>query len=74
MIIARPVLPGEPDLLPGFEGATLKLIGANGGEVARYSAPSSGWTHDALEALEHEFTLYQWDAYLGDQWIGSSEV
>lgn len=74
MIVARPQSPGERDLLGGFEWAALKLVDDDGGELARYPAPAAGWTHDALEALERDFPAALWDAYLDDQWIGSSEV
>lgn len=38
--------------------------------------PNNGfWTHDALEAIDYnELCPKGWDAYLGEQWIGSSEI
>lgn len=40
-------------------------------------APVSGWTHEQLlaVAMEHEaITGDGADGYLGDQWVGSTEV
>lgn len=74
MIVARPKSPRENDLLHGYEWGSLKLVGDDGKELARFPAPSSGWTHDALEAIVRDFHAPLWDAFLDDQWIGSSEV
>ncbi|HAS8195750.1 TPA: hypothetical protein I7682_17870 [Vibrio vulnificus] len=76
MIVARPLLPGEPDLLKGNE--TAKLIITNlDGQVIGCFTPSGLWTHDELESFEFgklDPENLGWDAYLGERWIGSSEV
>ncbi|WP_018984049.1 hypothetical protein [Salinimonas chungwhensis] len=75
MIVARAINEKEPDLLVGYE--TLNLIIKDlGGEVVTELPPADGiWTHDALELVDYDkHSPFGWDAYLGDQWIGSSEV
>ena len=51
------------------------LVNEQGVEVVQYHAPKGGWTHDALECVDY-FSVSPdgWDAYLGEQWIGSSEI
>ena len=75
MIVSRPVRSGEPDLLIGHEYCPLWIIDLQGELMALYCAPNGGWTHDALECVDY-FSVSPdgWEAYLGKQWIGSSEV
>lgn len=73
MIVVRPV-GCEPDLLSGNEHQVLSFIPMNGTqELTRVSPPKDGWTHAALEAVALP-TGDAWDAFLGSQWVGSSEV
>jgi len=75
VIITRPINPREPDLLIGFECLALIIHDLDGNEVATVSAPSGRWTHDELESLDlYSYSPYGWDAYLGTNWVGSSEV
>lgn len=73
MIISRPLSPNEPDLLQGREKLPLRFICAAGAELANVHAPSGGWTHDGLEAATPP-DAEPWNAYLGEQWVGSSEL
>ncbi|MEZ9455893.1 hypothetical protein AB4586_19540 [Vibrio sp. 10N.222.49.E4] len=75
MIVARPLSPAEPDLMEGRTLDPLRILSLEGVEMVQYHAPKSGWTHDALECVDY-FSVSPdgWDAYLDEQWIGSSEV
>jgi hypothetical protein len=75
MIVTRPKSKNEPNLLLGHEFTELTIKDGDGVNVKTFEAPREGWTHDVLESLDiHEVSPYCWDAYLGEQWIGSSEV
>lgn len=73
MIVSRPIAPGEEDLLKGNERSDLKFTSVlNGSELSSHKPPDKGWTHHAVEAVAKPTEA--WDAFLGSQWIGSSEV
>lgn len=73
MIVARPV-GSEPDLLTGNERCVLRFVTSNAKqELATVNPPQDGWTHAALDAITRP-TGESWDAFLGAQWIGSSEI
>lgn len=74
MIVARPMHADEPDLLYGFESEPLRIVDDTGQLLALILAPTEGWSHDNLEAADLPKTGHAWEAYLGDQWVGSSEV
>ena len=78
MIVTRSLTANEPDLLIGNEAVKLFIKDLSGDALAEYSAPVNGWTHDKLEALERDtcFAAYPdgWDAFLGECWVGSSEI
>ncbi|MCG3740697.1 hypothetical protein [Vibrio cincinnatiensis] len=74
MIVARPLNDHEPDLLVGFDRQPLIVKNLDGKEIHRIDAPGDGWSHDVLESIDFYCISPQWDAYLGEQWIGSSEV
>jgi hypothetical protein len=78
MIVTRSLTANEPDLLIGNEAVKLFIRDLSGDALAEYSAPVDGWTHDKLEALERDtfFATYPdgWDAFLGECWVGSSEI
>ncbi|EJL6419995.1 TPA: hypothetical protein SLZ57_003506 [Vibrio cholerae] len=74
MIVTRPSNDQEPDLLVGFERQPLVVKDLDGKDIHRVDAPDNGWTHDILERIDYYCISAQWDAYLGEQWIGSSEV
>ena len=73
MIISRPLNPREPDLLPGNETKPLRFLAPDGSQLSEVQAPAGGWTHDGLEAAVQP-DAEPWDAFLGDAWIGSSEL
>ncbi|CAB3774576.1 hypothetical protein LMG29542_07954 [Paraburkholderia humisilvae] len=78
-VVARPRKASEPDLLAGLENAILVVKGPTDNVVFSVS-PSLPWTHDAIvTALGHEDVVRAVnddvaDAYLGDCWIGSTEL
>lgn len=75
MIVARPLSAKEPDLLLGREYDVLNIKDLDGIPCISYSPPHQGWTHDALEGVDYySVSPFGWDAYLGNEWIGSSEV
>lgn len=69
--------PGEPDLMAALRMETLKVVDLDGGAILAREAPAGGWTHDELEriavAIEPD-CLAGADAFLGPQWVGSTEV
>ncbi|MEZ8862550.1 hypothetical protein [Vibrio sp. 10N.247.311.51] len=68
----------EPDFLTAVKTNTLCLISMDGQLLATRDAPLSGWTHESLcqtnELAQSEWAFCGVDAYLGDQWVGSSEI
>ncbi|MFZ3461418.1 hypothetical protein [Vibrio harveyi] len=78
MIISRPIKQTEPDLLKGNEHNELIIKNLDGAVIATITLSSKmGWTHDLLEqtnSYAHCLSPDGWDAYLGKQWIGSSEI
>ncbi len=75
MIVARSMSPAEPDLLLGHEFTALRILDLDGVEQISYQPPLEGWSHSALECMDYDSVSPDgWDAYLGQQWIGSSEV
>jgi hypothetical protein len=75
MIITRALNKGEKDLLIGFENEqlTIKCMDDKADIVIE---PVDGfWTHEALEFIDYnKHSPSGWDAYLGEKWIGSSEI
>lgn len=63
---------GEPDILQGVRHEALTVRDLDGGVAYHQLAPAQGWTHDALCSLE----IPAWcaDAYLGEVWVGSTEI
>lgn len=75
MIIVRPINNREPDILIGLESLTLKITDLEGNEVTQIMASNGHWTYDALESIDFDdYSPEGWNAYLGTNWIGSSEV
>ncbi|MBF6615556.1 MAG: hypothetical protein ITG07_02405 [Candidimonas sp.] len=67
----------EPDLLAATKHLTLKIRDLDGATIKTIPAPATGWTHDRLLAIaaRHEDLVFEGaDAYLGDCWVGSTEV
>lgn len=74
MIVSRSEKLGEPDLLLGNEQFQLRFVTLeNDRNIEVIAAPIGGWTHNALEAIKLP-DVEAWNAFLGQQWIGSSEI
>lgn len=68
-------LKGEPCVLKGNTMKTL-YIRSLSGEILKEFNPTSPWTHESLINLDLENIPgieYGADAYLGNEWIGSTE-
>lgn len=75
LIITHQISHDEPELLAGREHLTLRFRSSiDGEELSVLSAPDGGWTHHLLESAPRPSNGAAWDAFLGPQWIGSSEV
>lgn len=73
--------PGEPDILAGHQLEPLTIQDLDRTKVLLRVLPSGPWTHEALEETGRgiEQMLPQEvaegvDAFLGTQWVGSTEV
>ena len=80
-IVSRSIKPCEPDLLLGNEKGMLIVRTLEATSFIEVEPPQGGWTHDALDhAVKHPDVLNFLsanggaDAYLGSDWIGSTEV
>jgi len=76
MIVTRPLHPNEPDLLLGFETTPL-LVECLDGKIQKEYSPKHKvvWTHDELESIDLDSVFPEgWNASLGGQFVGSSEV
>ena len=68
---------GEEDILVRLAFEDLVVRGEQGITVAHIRPPFDGWTHDVLMhvgariAEQHRDAL---DAFLGGEWVGSTEV
>lgn len=65
-------------LIKGHENDPLIITDLSGDELMKLM-PAQPWTHDQLMALPLKELMGEWlqggaDAYLGEQWIGSTEV
>ncbi|MBF6615539.1 MAG: hypothetical protein ITG07_02315 [Candidimonas sp.] len=68
---------GEPDILTPVALRELRVLSLQGAEIHREPPPEHGWTHprlQALAALLEGQTQAGADAFLGDDWVGSTEV
>ncbi|MEW6343126.1 MAG: hypothetical protein AB1704_20890 [Pseudomonadota bacterium] len=78
-LVARPTCDAEPDLLAGRELDDLVVKGPVEDVIFRVS-PSRPWTHDSIvQTLNHADVVRAVhgdvaNAYLGDHWIGSTEI
>lgn len=69
--------PGEPELLSTVKHLALEIRSLAGNVLATVTAPVSGWTHEQLVAVamrQEAITRDGADAYLGAQWVGSTEI
>ncbi len=64
----------EPDILIAVQHEPLIILSETGKEIDRLMPPESGWSHTLLcEYAEHN-PEQSGEAYLGETWVGSSEV
>ncbi len=69
--------PGEPDILSPIKHEALEIRSLSGQVLRTEPAPAAGWTHEMLVSVatvNEELTREGADAYLGGQWVGSTEV
>lgn len=71
---------GEPDILEQVKYKSLRVFSDNqDGKselIKEIEAPTGGWTHELLIHLDQASFAIEWigEAYLGNQWVGSTEV
>ena len=66
--------PYEPDILTPVAHLTLTVLDADRNRVFEMPAPEPGWSQWMLESVTAHLTLPELDAYLGDTWVGSTEI
>lgn len=68
----------EPDILMPGRGQPLLIKNLEGDLLQTIPAPELGWSHrqlmDETSKLSAQFTNQGADAFLGSEWIGSTEV
>lgn len=66
----------EPEILAKVANETLMILCLHDNSVLfEYTPPSSGWTHEALCSLDIPLKrLEAANAYLGNEWVGSTEI
>lgn len=67
----------EPDFLNRLKMDRLLVLSLEGQVIAELSAPSDGWTNEALAAqarLLEPKTMDGAEAFLGSCWVGGTEV
>lgn len=75
MIVSRPNNQNEKDLLIGHEKEQLTIKSMDKKADVVIESDNNFWSHAALEVIDYDkHCPFGWDAYLGNQWIGSSEV
>ncbi|MDA8663444.1 hypothetical protein N9L66_00590 [Porticoccaceae bacterium] len=80
MLVTRSTSDSEPDLLQGAKGVfCFKLLGEDGETLRSWGDASSIWSHEQLELFLDELiddglASGGWSAFVGDLWVGSSEV
>ncbi len=66
--------PYEPDILTPVAHHTLTVLDADQNLVFEMPAPKSGWSQWMLESVTAHLILPELDAFLGDTWVGSTEI
>jgi len=66
--------PYEPDILTPVAHLTLTVLDADRNRVFEMPAPEPGWSQWMLESMTAHLTLPELDAFLGDTWVGSTEI
>lgn len=70
-------LPGEPEILAPIRHHSLRIQDLEGKVLANLPCPPGGWTHELLVGQVETLSLdlrEGADAYLGDDWVGGTEV
>lgn len=65
---------GEVDILSNLKQGSLVIRALDGVELYRQQAPQEGWTFEELSAIQPEGVQNGADAFLDEQWVGSTEV
>lgn len=68
---------GEPDILTPVNREALRVTQLDGQLIETIPAPIKGWTHEALESAAEQLAIKTRsgaEAYLGDAWVGCTEV
>lgn len=72
------VIGDEPELLTpliAMEPLTIVDLFDRSVVLFRYEAPPGGWSHESLCSLDIPIPKLQGaDAYLGQEWVGSTEI
>jgi hypothetical protein len=69
--------PGEPDVLSKLQFKELRIQDLEGHTILNHPAPEEGWTHERLTLMAEklsEETVDGAEGYLGNEWVGSTEV
>lgn len=67
----------EREILPGVAAKPLILKTLKGKPLVAIPSPAGGWSHNTLQSLSEtltSFTAEGADAYIGAEWVGSTEV
>lgn len=67
----------EGEVLPGVAARPLVIKSLQGKHLLAFPAPAGGWTHHRLCDLGQRIetlTADGADAYVGGEWVGSTEV
>lgn len=73
------VLPGETDILLRVASETLRITDLDGVEIIQIHPITGPWTHEKLMQVSESLAILDAlkngaNAYLGDTWVGSTEV
>lgn len=69
--------PGEIDILGSHNDKDLLVTDLDGQRIECFPAPANGWTHAYLETIAKglaHLTANGANAFLGEHWVGSTEV
>ena len=69
--------PDEKDILSPLKQSELEVRDLDGYLIRSLPAPEQGWSHAALDSLARELAPWTYrgaEAYLGGEWVGSTEV
>lgn len=64
----------EPDILTPVAHLPLTVLDGDQNLVLEMPAPAIGWTQRLLESVTAHLTMPELDAFLGEEWVGSTEI